>query len=348
MEINTIYCGDALEILKRLPDGCVNCVVTSPPYYRLRNYGHDLQIGLEDKPEDYILRLVEVFHEVKRVLKKDGTLWLNISDSYSHSGKGACFYPENAKKYKQGSNKGLLTSPSPRLHPGKDRLRAKNLIGIPWMLAFALRADGWYLRQDIIWAKPNPMPESVTDRCTKSHEYIFLFSKSAKYYYDAEAIAEPVAESTLARCQQGIEHQKGSIIIGGGYNKPMKAKPQRYGGRKYTKDPEVFYRTKSGNAYEQRAKRNKRDVWTITTKPFKGSHFATFPFELASNCVLAGCPEGGVVLDPFIGSGTTGVVARKLNRNYIGIEINPEYQKMATRRIFDEGENLFNGAINNQ
>lgn len=345
MELNKVYLGDALETIKTFPDESIDCVVTSPPYFNLRDYGTAGQIGLEDTPEAYIARLTEVFAEVLRVLKPTGTLWLNIGDSYAVSGKGAGKYPDNARRYKQGTNKGILGVTTNYLV--SDGYKAKDLIGIPWQLAFALRADGWYLRQDIIWAKPNPMPESVTDRCTKSHEYIFLFSKTAKYYYDAEAIAEPTAESTIARMKQDIEHQKGSMIVGGiGHSKPMKAKPPRYGGRKYTKDTEVFYRTKSGNAYELRAKRNKRDVWTITTKPFKGSHFATFPFELASNCILAGCPEGGVVLDPFIGSGTTGVVARKLNRNYIGIEINPEYQKMATRRIFDNGENLFNQVQN--
>ena len=214
MRINEIYLGDALDHLKSFPDEFANCVVTSPPYYRLRDYGNDRQIGLEDTYEDYIAKLVAVFHEVKRVLKKDGTLWINIGDSYAGSGKGACLYPENAKKYKQGSNRGLLGKSA--LSHGNDGLKSKNLIGIPWMLAFALRDDGWYLRQDIIWSKPNPMPESVSDRCTRSHEYIFLLSKSPKYYFDAESIAEPVAESTIKRLQQDIEHQAGSVIIGGG------------------------------------------------------------------------------------------------------------------------------------
>lgn len=291
--INTIHNVDCLTGLKTLDNKSVNCCITSPPYYGLRDYGVDGQIGLEDTPAEYIDKLVAVFHEVSRVLRDDGTLWVNIGDTYQD----------------------------------------KSLIGIPWMLAFALRADGWYLRQDIIWSKPNPMPESVTDRCTKSHEYIFLFSKSAKYYFSAEAIAEPVTQSTVDRLGQDVENQIGSDRIPGKTNGNMKAAAPRYGGEKYTKDPNAFYRTKSGNAYDFRPMRNKRDVWSVSTQPCKEAHFATFPQKLIEPCVLAGCPKGGTVLDPFMGSGTTAKVAIELQRNYIGFEISEKYIEIANRRL---------------
>ncbi len=300
MELNKVYCGDALEILRTFPNQSVNCCVTSPPYYRLRDYGIDGQIGLEDTPELFIERLANVFDEVMRVLRDDGTLWLNIGDSYVDNRK-------------------------------LEGIRPKNLIGIPWMLAFELRKRGWYLRQDIIWYKPNPMPESVKDRCTKSHEYLFLLSKSVRYYFDAEAIAEPVAQSTVTRMRQDIEHQKGSFLPGKN-NVNMKAAAPRYGGKKYTQDPDEFYRTKSGYAYDYRPLRNKRDVWTVTTKPYKFAHFATFPEELIEPCILAGCPKNGVVLDPFFGSGTVGVVCKRKQRNYIGIDINPKYIQLSEQR----------------
>lgn len=293
-ELNTIYNIDCLTGLKDIEPQSINCCVTSPPYYGLRDYGVDGQIGLEATPEEYMARLVAVFREVKRVLRDDGCLWINIGDSY----------------------------------------RDKSLIGIPWMLAFALRADGWYLRQDIIWAKPNPMPESVTDRCTKSHEYIFLLSKSAKYYYDAAAISEPVTQSPIERLGQDVEHQQGSERVPG-KNSTMKAVPPRYGGNKYTENPEEFNRTKSSNAYDYRPFRNKRDVWTVSTQPFKEAHFATFPPKLIEPCILAGCPIGGVVLDPFMGSGTTAKVAIELQRNYIGFEINCKYIDIANDHRLD-------------
>jgi DNA modification methylase len=327
-ELFMIYQGDALTILKTLGDETIDCCVTSPPYFNLRDYGRDGQIGLESSPEEYIQKLVEVFREVRRVLKKDGTLWVNIADSYAGSGKGAFNYPDNAKKHKQGTNKGSVGSYIPKTTA--VNCKPKDLIGIPWMLAFALRADGWYLRQDIIWSKPNPMPESVKDRCTKSHEYIFLLSKNRKYYFDSEAIAEPVAESTIKRISQDVENQQGSYTPSKA-NGRMKA-AVRYGGKKYTENPDVFHRTKSGGLYEYRPKRNKRDVWVVTTKPFKGAHFATFPADLIEPCILAGCPEGGVVLDPFAGSGTTGMVARQNKRNFVLIELNDEYVKLCEDR----------------
>lgn len=329
-----IICGDAAEALRNMPSKSVNCCVTSPPYYGLRDYGTDGQIGLEETPEEYIERLVEIFREVRRVLRDDGTIWLNIGDSYAGSGKGRYKDGHHSEGAKQASNNGSCAGTLAKAKiPG---CKPKDLIGIPWMLAFALRADGWYLRQDIIWEKTNPMPESVRDRCTKSHEYIFLLSKSPKYYYDAEAIAEPCADSSLRRYAEDIEHQKGSERVPGKTNGNMKAVLPRYGGKKYSDHPEEFYRTKSGGLYDFRPRRNKRDVWTVSTTPFKGAHFAVFPEKLVEPCVLAGCPVGGVVLDPFAGSGTTGVVARKNGRGFFGIDLNESYCEMAERRIRDE------------
>lgn len=330
-EQNKIIFGDALYGLKMLEDESVDTCITSPPYYKLRDYGKDGQIGLETTPEEYIQKLVEVFREVRRVLKHDGTLWVNIADSYAGSGKGASHYPSNAEKYKQGTNKGSVGSYISKATAAG--CKSKDLIGIPWMLAFALRADGWYLRQDIIWQKPNPMPESVKDRCTKSHEYIFLLSKSPRYYFDGEAIAEPVTDSSMKRYNQKIQEQKGSERVPGKSNGNMKAVLPRYGGKKYTEHPDKFYRTKSGNAYDLRPKRNKRDVWMVSTKPYKGAHFATFPDTLITPCVLAGSREGGVVLDPFCGSGTTLMVANRYGRKGIGIELNDTYEQLLKDRV---------------
>jgi DNA modification methylase len=319
-ELNRIYNMDCLEGLKLLDDQSVDCCVTSPPYYGLRDYGIDGQIGLEKTPEEYIARLVDVFRELKRALRDDGTLWINIGDSYVSSSTGS-----TTDACALGGGRSTQNAASNRPSKTGFGVPAKNLIGIPWMLAFALRADGWYLRQDIIWAKPNPMPQSVTDRCTKSHEYIFLFSKSPHYYFDADAIAEPVAESTVKRMNQDIESQHGSERVPGKTNGTMKAVAPRYGGNKYTADPDVFNRTKSGNAYDFHEKRNKRDVWTISTQPFSEAHFATFPPKLIEPCILAGCPVGGVVCDPFMGSGTTAMVAQEWQRNFIGFELNADY-----------------------
>lgn len=333
--MNEVLFYDAVTGLQHISDESVDCCVTSPPYYGLRDYGAEGQIGLEKTPEEYINRLIEVFREVKRVLKPEGTAWVNLGDSYAGSGKGAAQYPENAKKYKQGTSRGMLGAESTTKLPKHfDNIKAKDLIGIPWLFAFAMRDDGWYLRQDIIWAKPNPMPESVKDRCTRSHEYIFMFSKSRKYYYDAEAISEPTAESTNERLKQDIESQAGSDRVQGKTNGPMKACAPRYGGNKYKDLPN---HTKSGNLYEPTGKRNKRDVWTVTTKGFKGAHFAVYPPDLIEPCILAGCPEGGTVLDPFCGSGTTLMVAEKFGRNGIGIEINENYKDIIYSRISQVG-----------
>jgi DNA modification methylase len=306
--MNKIEFGDCRDTMRRwAAEGVkVQTCVTSPPYFGLRDYGHEGQIGLEQTPEEYIAAMVEVFRCVKDVLADDGTLWLNIGDSYAGSGKGRNADGSHQDGGKQGTNKGtivgtLVKTEAPECKP-------KDLIGIPWMLAFALRADGWYLRQDIIWHKPNPMPESVRDRCTKAHEYIFLLSKSEKYFFDSEAMKEPVAASTAARLSQDIDNQCGSDRVPGKTNGPMKA---------------------VGNSET----RNRRSVWTVTTKPYKGAHFATFPPDLITPCILAGAPAGGVVLDPFMGSGTTAQVSIQHGRQYLGCELNPEYKALQDERI---------------
>ena len=292
--------GNALDILPRLPNGCVNCCVTSPPYYNLRDYGVQGQIGTEATLEDYIKKLVEVFREVQRVLRQDGTLWLNMGDSYATS-SGA--QPPTNTRNKRGHT---AKCPPPNL-------KLKDLMGVPWMLAFALRAEGWYLRQDIIWHKPNCMPESIKDRCTKSHEYLFLLSKNRKYYFDADAIREPF----VGRPRHG-ERRSYKAGVASSYDKTSGHIEQRGNFAGLPLHP---------------LGRNKRDVWSISTGGFSGAHFAVFQEKLVEPCILAGCPEGGVVLDPFFGSGTVGVVAAKNNRHYIGIEINQDYAELSCRRI---------------
>lgn len=356
IEHNKILFGDCLEVINNIPDNSIDCCVTSPPYFGLRDYGVDGQIGLEETPEQYVNKLVKLFNEVKRCLKQEGTLWLNLGDSYYGSGRGSGGTGDASKK--QVTNRGTNFAVGKKLTKYIcGDCKPKDLIGIPWMVAFALRADGWYLRQDIIWSKPNPMPESVTDRCTKAHEYIFLLSKSREYYYDQEAIKQPVTDTTIQRLAQQIEDQKGSERVPGKTNGNMKAvgpgrNPRtgidRKGGNQGS-EKGIPAMAINGNGVKGHSgyfdaegnwigdgKANKKSVWTVTTKPFKEAHFATFPPELIVDCIKAGCPENGIVLDPFMGSGTTGLVARKLNRNYIGIELNPEYIKIAERRIFNE------------
>lgn len=324
-------CGDALDVLMTFQDGVFQTCVTSPPYYALRDYGVNGQIGCERTPEEYIARLVKIFHEVKRVLRDDGTLWVNIGDTYAHDSKwGGSTGGKHVKALHGDSGIGRR-----KTYTG---LKEKDMIGIPWMLAFALRADGWFLRQDIIWQKPNAMPESVKDRCVKSHEYIFLLSKSARYFFDYEAIREPVKDSTVKRMSQDVEHQTGSDRIPGKSNGNMKAVLPRYGGKKYTEHPNSFYRTKSGHMYVFSPMRNKRDVWTVATVPHKEAHFAMFPEKLIEPCILSGSRVGDEVLDPFAGGGTTGIVAERLGRRFTGIEINPEYIEIARKRM-KEAEN---------
>jgi DNA modification methylase len=327
-----IICGDALAVLKTLPDNLVDCIITSPPYFGLRDYGCKEQIGLEETPELYIQKLVDLFHEARRVLKDEGTLWCNIGDSY-WGGKGMSG-SRDADYQGARNEEGKSMNTEHQQMGGKGKMRAqdakheiikpKDLIGIPWMLAFALRADGWYLRQDIIWAKPNPMPESVTDRCTKAHEYIFLLSKSQRYYYDVDSIREPLSESTLndirIGCKTGRVGSKAHKLVLNGTH-----------GKKGIGDP-----SKTRAELHNLNGRNKRSVWTVNTKPYSEAHFATFPEELIVDCIKAGCPADGLVLDPFMGAGTTGLVAKKLHRNYLGIELNPAYITIAENRISKE------------
>ena len=285
---NEILCGDALETLKNFPDESIHCVITSPPYYGLRDYHKEEQIGRETTVEEYLDRLVAVFHEVRRVLKKDGTCFVVIGDSYAGSGGGKGQYMD--PKYPKGRN-----GQNPSITQKVSGYKSKDLMGIPWRLAFALREDGWYLRSDIIWHKENAMPEACRDRPTRSYEHIFLLSKSAKYYYDYEQMAEPIKEVSKKRYVRGRSEDN-----------------------KYLKE----------------------DVWTINTVSFRGNHYAAFPPKLAEICMIAGCPKGGIILDPFIGSGTVGFVALMQDRKYIGIELNEEYCRLARKRIETEVKSL--------
>ena len=331
--LNRIINIDCKSGISNLTDNSIDCVVTSPPYFGLRDYGISEQIGLEETPDLYIEKLLQIFSEVYRVLKKEGTFWLNIGDSYAGSGHG---YLSEIKD-KQATNKGSLCFRNRPPAPVPKGLKAKDLIGIPWMLAFALRESGWYLRQDIIWNKTNPMPESVRDRCTKSHEYIFLLTKSKKYYFNYEAILEPAAfdgrkDTMMKGSQKYAENYTG-------------LNQQSFASKGHERCPNKIrgYATKEGNIglpasyhginIQTYPARNKRDVWTLSTKPLKEAHFASYPPELILPCILAGCPEQGIVLDPFMGSGTTAIVAKQNNRNYIGFELNPEYVSIAEKRI---------------
>lgn len=296
----TIIVGNCMETLKTLPDQSVNCCVTSPPYFGLRDYGHPDQIGNESTPDDFVGRLVDVFAEVHRVLRDDGTLWLNLGDSYAGSGAAGNQFGQIERglaKYKQKKR--------------PEELKPKDLIGIPWRVAFALQSFGWYLRQDIIWAKPNPMPESVTDRCTKAHEYIFLLAKSEKYFYDQDAIR--------------VQHARTWDQTNGG----------NLSDTGHKKNGEICQKDSHPNGYPlpNPLGANRKTIWNVPTKPFSGAHFATFPEELIAPCILAGCPEGGTVLDPFGGAGTTGLVAQSHNRKAILCELNPEYAELARQRI---------------
>jgi DNA modification methylase len=381
----TVYQGDALAVLRELPSDSVDCCVTSPPYWGLRDYGtatwdggevaciHDVsgpngrgknlaethwkpkerggrcakcgavridsQIGLERTPRAFVAVMVEIFREVRRVLAPHGTLWLNLGDSYAGSwgaqGRSGSMAERSVVQARSINAHPKNVSRTGSIDP-ESGLKPKDMVGIPWRVAFALQEDGWYLRSDIIWAKPNPMPESVTDRPTKAHEYVFLMSKSERYYYDADAIAEPVSESTHARVSQNVAAQIGSWRANGGSktNGPMKAVV-----RGKTVAPGLGIKNNASMAGALSLsvdRRNARTVWTIATTPYKGAHFATFPYELPERCIKAGCPERGTVLDPFAGSGTTLAVARDLGRKSIGIELNPEYVKLIERRCAQE------------
>jgi DNA modification methylase len=379
-EVLTIICGDALAELRKLPAESVQCCVTSPPFFGLRDYGCNGQIGLEKTPAEYVARMVEIFREVRRVLRSDGTLWLNLGDSYAGSGKGqtsnGCADPKNNKTrgmklpvdHSLGQRIGSVHGDGGHTSgfPAPPCLKPKDLVGIPWMVAFALRADGWYLRQDIIWAKPNPMPESVRDRCTKSHEYIFLLTKEPRYFYDQEAIKQPLREASVARLGQDVENQEGSDRVPGKTNGKMKA--VRFGGKKQCPDT----RLQSGNEWKPRVRphgivrdrmldydskesklrpnnnrgcyesehelpepgmlANKKSVWMVATQGYREAHFATYPPDLIKPCILAGSRAGDIVLDPFAGSGTTGEVALELGRKAILIELNPKYIPLIKQR----------------
>jgi len=300
--MNRIEFGDCRETMRKWAAKGVKAqtCVTSPPYYGLRDYGHEGQIGLEETPEEYIAAMVEVFRCVWDVLEDDGTLWLNIGDSYAGSGKGPA-----GNLGAKNDERNMTHTPTSSFVP--TGCKPKDLIGIPWMLAFALRADGWYLRQDIIWHKPNPMPESVQDRCTKAHEYIFLLSKSQKYYYDADAIKEP--------------------LIG----KPHA--PKNKAGKNDGHLRNDIGTERMDKVWGEDGMANKRSVWTVTTKPYSGAHFAVFPSDLIEPCIMAGAPMGGIVLDPFMGSGTTAQVAQTLGRQYLGCELNENYKPLQNKRI---------------
>jgi DNA modification methylase len=310
--INKILQGDVLDRLKDIPDGYVQMVCTSPPYWALRDYGAEGQFGLEPTPEGYVEKLVEIGQEIKRVLRDDGTFWLNLGDTYWGGGwRGTELnkHSGNVQKGHPGSHCGDNISMGKGTH---SLIKPKDMVGIPWRSAFGLQADGWYLRQDIIWNKPNPMPESVVDRCTKAHEYIFLLSKSKHYYFDSNAIKQPYKENTKPGSQFG--GKKGNSELG------MKSKLQ--------KSEQGYFEMKDGA--------NMKSVWNIPVRPFKGAHFATFPEKIPELCIRAGSKEGDIVLDPFFGSGTTGWVAQRLGRNWLGIELNPDYIKIAEERFIQQ------------
>ena len=315
--INTILCGDALETLKDLPDESINCCITSPPYYGLRDYHKERQIGREKTVEKYLDRLVEVFREVRRVLKKDGTCFLVLGDSYAGTRSKK---EQRDPKYPKGRN-GQDLSITQKVYGYK----AKDLMGIPWRLALLLREDGWYLRSDIIWHKENAMPEACRDRPTRSYEHVFLLSKSPKYYYDYEQMAEPMKEVSKKRYVRGRSEDNKYLKRDAGISVQKINKARKYGQYKGDNIPQF---------------RNKRDIWTINTTSFRGNHYAAFPPKLVEICMLAGCPKEGVILDPFIGSGTVGFVALMQDRNYIGIELNEEYCKLARKRIKTEVKKL--------
>jgi len=340
--MNLIEFGDCRETMRRWAAEGIKAqtCITSPPYYGLRDYGRDGQIGLEETPQMYVDAMVEVFRCVWDVLEDDGTLWLNIGDTYyNYRGRTDAFCKQTVSKTMQD-----LPSHSPTRNNKLEGLKGKDLIGIPWMLAFALRADGWYLRQDIIWHKPNPMPESVKDRCTKAHEYIFLLSKSDKYHFDSTAIEEPIQDVTALRMLRGVSDTHKNVNGAPGQTKHSMNQPRpnvrkefdsSMGGGGTSFVGHSGYKKADGTLMIKPT-RNKRSVWTVNTKPFKGAHFAVFPEELIEPCILAGAPSNGIVLDPFMGSGTTAAMAVRLGRQYLGCELNEDYKPLQESRIAKE------------
>lgn len=351
-----ILVGDCLDLLRQMPDQSVHCCITSPPYYALRDYGVDGQIGLEESPAEFIARLVEVFREVRRVLRDDGTCWVNMGDSYAGSW-GGHGRDDLGLGISALSSRQLAASQLKGKQVTQPGFKPKDLMGMPWRLALALQDDGWYLRQDIIWHKPNPMPESIRDRCTKAHEYLFLLSKSRRYYFDSDAIREPAAYGV---CPTGVGFGHGTDAEQ--RNRPRIAVPagwdtstgegghgsfHRDGAARGSKRNSFARESKyTAGEHGQKAQhrpgredieysqtRNKRSVWTVATQGFKGAHFATYPPELIRPCVLAGSPRGGLVLDPFGGAGTTSLVAMQEGRRSVICELNPEYAEIARTRL---------------
>lgn len=307
LPFNHIYNMDCLDGLRQLDSDSIHCCVTSPPYWALRDYGMPGQIGQEDNPFEYVERLCAIFAEVYRVLRPDGTFWLNIADTYCGTGNKADYFDPKNPRGRTGQKKAKNNQ-----IPG---IKPKDLCGIPWMLAFALRDMSWYLRQEIIWQKPNCMPESVKDRCVKSHESVFLFAKNQRYYFNYKAIQEPVTQSTIDRAKRGVSEN----------NKYFTGAPGQ--------TSQAINRPRARLSAEVPQCRNKRSVWTVSTRPLKDAHFAAFPRALVEPCILAGCPLDGVVLDPFAGSGTTAMATKPLGRQYIGFELNPEYIGICEKRI---------------
>ena len=344
--MNLIEFGDCRETMRRWAAEGIKAqtCVTSPPYYGLRDYGRSGQIGLEETPQMYVDAMVEVFRCVWDVLEDDGTLWLNIGDTYyNYRGRTDAFCKQTVAKTKQD-----LPTHSPTRNNKLEGLKGKDLIGIPWMLAFALRADGWYLRQDIIWHKPNPMPESVKDRCTKAHEYIFLLTKSDRYHFDSAAIEEPIQDVTALRMLRGVSDTHKNVNGAPGQTKHSMNQPRpnvrkefdsSMGGGGTSFVGHSGYKKADGTLMIKPT-RNKRSVWTVNTKPYKGAHFAVFPEELIEPCILAGAPTDGIVLDPFMGSGTTAAMALKLGRQYLGCELNEDYKPLQEERIAKESRPL--------
>lgn len=341
-----IHTGDALEVLHNMPAESIHCCVTSPPYWGLRDYGVDGQLGLESSPDAYVARMVEVFEEVRRVLKKTGTCWVNMGDCYA-TGAGNAFIPgggyqANRTKLddRRAHGKHAPSAISyPKCQPNRlkiEGLKRKDLIGMPWRFAFAMQTAGWYLRQDIIWAKPNPMPESVKDRCTRAHEYLFMFTKSHRYHYDFDAIKETASHP---KDNQQEDHDRA-------FSRRKDTEPtgkQRGHSRRHAGFNDRW--DAMSTAEQCSGTRNKRSVWTVATSPYKEAHFATYPPKLIEPCILAGCRPNGIVLDPFCGSGTTGMVALRHGRRFIGIELNPEYVEMAKRRIEADAPLLNAGSV---
>ena len=331
--MNKVFFGDCRDTMRDLiAQGVkVQMCVTSPPYFGLRDYGHAGQLGLEATPAEFVAAMVEVFALVRELLADDGVLWLNLGDSYNAAGRTG---HGTRQGFKQGTNRASAEK-ADNCRPSVENLKPKDLIGIPWRVAFALQADGWYLRQDIIWHKPNPMPESVTDRCTKAHEYMFLLSKSERYYFDQKAILEPVSPNTHARLSQNVQEQIGSERANGGAktNGNMKAVGRKFDPGAGNKNNPSFDAAMAIMPDE----RNKRSVWTVPTQPYSGAHFATFPSALIEPCILAGSRSGDTVLDCFFGSGTTGEVAGNLGRNWIGCELNPDYAPLQQARTAQRG-----------